>query len=164
LEDQCLIPVSVEGLELHSNYSVAAWPLCLSDRLKVQDYETLLVYLWVAISKVCSEKWAEQRQHNSVYFILRLYMDFRKTSHEACATAPKKSPCPPSIPGSRTAKVPIVLLGMCTGMVRFQAQQRPCRRPGHVGAQAMGAAPNHPKLHPLSLDIETYMVLGNPPF
>ena len=55
-----------------------------------------------------------------------------KTSHEACATPPKKSPCPPSIPRSRTAKVPIVLLGMCTGMVRLQAQQRPCRRPGHV--------------------------------
>lgn len=55
LEDQCLIPVSVEGLELDSNYSVAARPLCLSDRLKVQDYETPLVYLWVAISKVCSE-------------------------------------------------------------------------------------------------------------
>ena len=30
-------------------------------------------------------------------------------------------------PRSGTAKVPIVLLGMCTGMVGFQSQQRPCQ-------------------------------------
>ena len=127
LEDQCLIPVSVEGLELDSNYSMAARPLCLSDRLKVQDYETPLVYLWVAISKVCSEN--GQNKGSTIQCLLSFAYTW---TSETCATAPKKSPCPPSIPRSRTAKVPIVLLGMCTGMVRLQAQQRPCRRPGHV--------------------------------
>lgn len=97
LEDPCLIPVSVEGLELDSNSSVAARPLCLSDQLKVQDYETLLVYLWVAISKVCSEMGrTKASQWNSVSFILLLYMDFPKLVMKLVLPLPKRVFVPPT--------------------------------------------------------------------
>ena len=93
------------------------------------------------ISKVCSEmgRTKASQWKNQCLLYPFLIHGLPKTSHEACATAPKKSLCPPNIPRSRTlAKVPIVLLGMCTGMVRFQAQQRPCRQVMLRGAQVLG--------------------------